>query len=50
MQVLKLFVTSAPEKFEFNLEFSYLSKRTLAIAISQNTLDLLSLVETSKTP
>ena len=40
-------IISAQERFEFNLEFSCLSKRTLAIAISQYTLDLSSLAETS---
>ena len=40
-------VISAPERFEFNLEISCLSKRTSAAAINQYTLDLLSLAETS---
>ena len=38
---------SAPERFEFNLEISCLSKRTSAAATNQYTLDLLSLAETS---
>ena len=44
---MEMIYISAPEIIEFNLEISYLSKRTLAIAISQYTLDLLSLAETS---
>ena len=46
-KVLKLLVISAPERFEFNLEISCLSKGTSAAAINQYTLDLLSLAETS---
>ena len=44
----KKLVISAPERFEFFLEISYLSKRTIAITISQYTLDLLSLTSRYK--